>query len=346
MESIRVNLESLLAVGTAVVFHTDPNRKDSPRLPSIIRGWHKPSQITVDRPRAMSGSFAMMYENQRCVARYVLEGKACAFDTQVIDWDTRPHNPYMRVTWPKEIHYVSFRKSERIKFTAPCSLVQGKNTWQGEIRDLSIGGCGLWTGVALKLGTNILASFELPDGTRVESVEALIRNVTETSRGYSLGCEFTPGQDYVENDIAFFFTTALGRSGKDDSPRFVVRVLILDDDKATGIALKQRFEERGYEVFLSTNTVDGLYRLRAVLPAALLVSQNFGEVPGLEICRLVKLSRDVGALPVFVYGGVEKDFADRARAAGAANSFRPGAGMDEIAAAVGAAIANTSAERG
>jgi len=202
----------------------------------------------------------------------------------------------------------------------------------------------LWTGTALKLGTNVLMSFELPDGTRVESVEALIRNVTETSRGYSLGCEFTPGQDYVENDIAFFFTTAMGRSGKEDSPRFVVRVLILDDDKATGIALKQRFEERGYEVFLSTNTVDGLYRLRAVLPSALLVSQNFGEVPGLEICRLVKLNRDVASLPVFVYGGVERDFAERARAAGAAKAFRPGAGMDEIAAAVGAAIGDAPTE--
>lgn len=346
MESKKVNIESLLAVGTALVFHIDPNRKDSPRLPSAIRGWHKSSQILVDRPRTISGSYALMHENQRCVARYVIEGKACAFDTQVIDWDTRPHNPYMRVTWPKEIHFVSFRKTERVKFAAPCSLVQGRHTWQGEIRDLSIGGCGLWTDAALKLGTKIWVTFELPDGAKVESVEALIRNVIETPRGYSLGCEFTSGQDYVENDIAFFLTTALGRSNKDDSPRPVLRVLIVDDDKATGIALKQRFEERGYEVFLSTNTVDGLYRLRAVLPVALLVSQNFGEVPGLEICRLVKRSRDVGTLPVFIYGGIEKGFVERARAAGAADAFRPGAGMDEIAAAVGAAIGGAPADQG
>ncbi|HOT49765.1 MAG TPA: flagellar brake domain-containing protein, partial [Candidatus Hydrogenedentes bacterium] len=129
------DFEPYLQVGCPVAFHSDPFVKDAPRYSSVIRGWRRLSYVLVDRPR-IGPHFAAIRENQPCVIRFVRDGKACAFDSLVLDWDTRMHNAYCRVEWPREFKVVVFRRFERVKVELPSSLFFRGGEDSGTVVDL------------------------------------------------------------------------------------------------------------------------------------------------------------------------------------------------------------------
>ena len=316
-------IERFLEVGAIMVFHTEPNRRDGPRHKTILRGWRKPSHMLFDRPKTESGLFAALQEGQPCVVRYLHEGLACAFDTIVIDWDNRRSNPYLRVTWPHEIQYVQFRKFERLRISFPCIVhLENGDPFEGEMQDLSGGGCGLLCTTFLKEPVRqVSLSFTLPDGTPVEKLKTEVRNQRPSGGGTFLGVEFLARQERAQNDIMFFVTSRLDRSKGSDQP--APKVLLIDEDVEFASRLRRCFERRNTDVICATTTLDGLVQLRMSPPRALLVSAAMNDLPAVDLCRLIRKTKGVEDLHVFVYGGEAQQLESILLQSGANGYFPP-----------------------
>lgn len=333
------NLERFFEVGAVMMLHTDVNRKDGPRYRSVLRGWRKGSHILLDRPKTEHGSFVALLEGQEVVLRFLHEGQACAYNAHVIDWDTRRHNPYMRVTWPRELQYVAFRRFERIKVEFACQLFRPDGTrMAAEIRDLSMGGCAVHAPAAVNEGSTILLEFDLPDGVQVKGAKAVVKSARDLGGKWFLGCEF-PEPGPGNSELSFYVTANLERTRGGAPDEGVRRVLVIDADAEFATRLRTAFDKRGVDVVIAEHPLDAFHRLRAALPLAVVASVPLPGLDGLEVCRLLRSHRDFKALPFYLYGGEGADLADKAHKAGAQGYFAPCVSLaPDIAFEVGEAI--------
>jgi len=312
------DFEPYLQVGCPVAFHSDPFVKDAPRYSTVIRGWRKASYILMDRPK-IGVHYAAIRENQPCVVRFVRDGKACAFDSLVLDWDTRACNAYCRVEWPREFKIVVFRRFERIKVELPCEFFIGSDRNSGEVLDLSIGGCRICTRASMSVNTLLPLSFVLPDGCPVDRVQCEVRNVQPVGEASYVGCEFVEGQICVESNVAFYITTMLERTGVRSAD--AETILILDLAPGTAREVRRILQARGYETFIATDVVDAFARLRIAPPGALLINASLGELDGLLIARLVRMTPGLESLPLFLFNVPEPGVDEKAKTIGASGCF-------------------------
>jgi len=319
------DVERFLVVGNAIMFHTEPNRKDGPRHKTVVRGWRKGDHILLDRPKSPLGGHVPLTENQPCVMRFLIEGRACAFDSYVLNWEVSRQHPCMRIRWPKSVQFVNFRKFERLRVQFPCNVqwADGGATDE-EIHDISIGGCRIHASRGCPEGSTLGLTFALPDGARLEELKSQVCSVRQEGERYLLGCRFTEGQEYEVNDVAFFVTSTLDRQRFAESEeRAVQRILIMDDNEEIGSRLKRRFEQRGFETLLAGNVVDGLCRLRLLPPCAVMVSQTLKDLPGLTICRIIRNLEEFKTTLLYLYGGEDRGLPDSAREIGVDGYFPP-----------------------
>ena len=332
------DIEKYLAVGTVVMFHTSSAQKGGARYRTAIRGWHNPSHILLDRPKISKDRFVVLQENQACVVRYLAEGTACAFNCSVRSWDHRKYHACLRVTWPNEIECVAFRKFERVKVTLPCLLTVGEDEVAGELRDLSLGGCGFTCAREVEKDATVSLSVTLPGVAELQGIQAVVRASRTTGQGALVGCEFTPGQAHAEYDIASYVSAVLGSSGRGEGLRNGP-ILVVENDEKMSQRLKENLKRRGYGTVLTSNTIDAAHRLRTASPDAVLLSATLSDLPGVDLCRVIKTNKVFAELPVFVYGGEGADTEAKAKAAGATGYFPPSASLaPDVAGALGKAL--------
>ncbi len=326
MTNSQKDLEDLLAVGTTILMQVDPGNKNSPRFKSILRGWCKGSLLWLDRPRRADGVFVPLTEGQGCIVRLVTQGRACAFTTQILDWDTRDLNPAVRLSWPMEFTARNFRRHERIKASLPCRVEDHDvSDDAAQIKDLSVAGCGIMSKKEFAKDCVVSLQFELPDGSNIKDLKAIVRSAAKTGGAWFLGCEFAPQQPSAENDVAYFVTTTLERCHLETAFLHAHRrILLIDDDLDAATVLRNALDRNGFQVIQAGNLVDGMYRLRMTPPAAIAVSQDLKDINGMEFCRLVKRAPGFESLPVYVYGGEGRNFPKAAKEVGAAAYFARG----------------------
>jgi len=310
-------IDSFLSVGDVVMVHLDPAKKWEVRYKTCVRGWHKPHHIILDRPRS-KGLLVRLSEGFPCVVRLLSGGKAVGFASRVLDWDSPGAHPYCRVAWPEQLQVVSFRQHERINLFVPCTITVGDTTHDGQVQNLSVDGCRVHAHAEIEEGSPVELSFTMPDGLPVECVRAEVRNVQPRPDGALFGCHVTPGQEHVQSDMAFYIAAMLNRSqaGHEATPR----LLIVANDPQNTKALSGTFERHGWDTFVASTSFEGLLRLRMVFPSALLVSQEQEDLGCLEMLRLLKSTRGLEALPVFLYGR-DAEIKQQARDAGSAGHF-------------------------
>jgi len=294
------DLEAYLNVGCPLVLHPEPFQASAPRYATRVRGWSKLSYLLIDRPR-INNRFAAIRENQPCIVRFLHNGLACAFDTIILDWDTRQYHSYCRISWPTNVETVSFRKFERVRAEIPCDFEYNNEKHSGIIEDISIGGCRVRTSVSVENDTLLKMDLSLPDGCILEQINAVVKNVRSVGEEFLLGCQFEEDQPEVESDIAFFVTTVLERGEARTPDR--LRIIIIDENRTIATVLRNLFEQKGMEVFSAACTVDGLSRLRLGSPDAVLISENMSDLPGIDSVRLIRATKGFETLPVYLYGG-------------------------------------------
>ncbi len=323
MQVERGNLERFFSVGAVAMFHADVNRVAATRFKTHIRGWRREAHIIIDRPRAESGSYVALQDNQGCVIRFLNEGYACAFDAYVIDWDTRKSNAYCRLTWPSEVQYLPFRKFERLTLDLPCELeFSATHRVPAAMRDMSMGGCGAVCEVGCEKDAHIKLHATLPDGTVLDGVEVVVRNARPQGSRFFLGCEYLPNQPVVERDVSFYVTSTLMNLRGEGSEDPTKRVLVIDAARQSSTMLKVDFERFGVEVVVADNIVDGIYRMRAVHPDAVALSWDMTGIPALELCKLLQANGATRQVPIYIYGGEDEPDAEaRAMKAGATKYY-------------------------
>jgi len=339
------DLDAFMRVGMDVVIQLDLSQKWGSRFKTAVCGWRKPVDILVNRP--MSGErLVPLRDGQRTVIRFVCDGYALAFSTKIDNFDKIGDNPCCRVGWPREFAMVSFRQFERIKVAIPCEIAVGEESFQGEIRDISVGGCGVHSACYIPEGKTIQLAFEMPHGVALDHVGAVVCNARRLENGGAFaGCELEKGQANVESEIATLIrTAALDQPNRGTSPD--QRVLIIDANEGNASALRSSFEERGWYAFTAPATIDGLWQLRTLQPGLLIVNQDQQDLPGLDVARLVKSTKGLESLPVLVYGSEGAGLDKKATDVGARGYFGQPFVPSQICDAAAACIAGDAKPEG
>lgn len=319
------DVERHLVVGRQMVFQSNPYSKFSPRFLTVLRGWRKSEYLLIDRPMT-NGRLGLIRENQECVLRYVFNGRACAFDSTVLDWDARPHNSYCRISWPRQLSVVQFRRGERFAANLPCTVMAGELEYEGELADISVCGCCLNSPAEAAIKETLLITFKLPDGTPVEKVCSEVKTARLERGRYILGCEFLEGQPTVENDVAFYVINCLGRGRTATiAASAKPRVLIISENPLKTMPLKVSLESQGAEVLVSPYTVEGLYRMRMINPLAVVVDQSQSDLPGFQTARMLRATRGMENLAIFLINAADAKTIKQAEETGIDACFDPDA---------------------
>lgn len=72
-----------------------------------------------------------------------------------------------------------------------------------------------------------------------------------------------------------------------------VRILIVEDEPALADTVRYNLEREGYAVTVAADGRRGLERFRAERPALVILDLMLPEVPGLDVCRLIRAESDV-----------------------------------------------------
>lgn len=259
-----------------------------------------PHHILVDMP-VEGPAYANVHKDQACIIRFLAEGRACGFSSQILDWDKQGAIRYCRIAWPHQAQCIAFRKHERIELSVPCTLHKAKDAWPGEIVDLSIGGCRVLSSGLVEPDTELTLDFTLPDGLPMLQVKVVVRKVRFSHGKTVLGCEFGPDQECLQSDMAFFILSRLPRNDEVREAR--QRILIIGDRPDDMRLLRAGFEQKGWEVFTTDSTMEGLMRLRMVAPSALLVALGMKDLGSRDLVSLIRATRGFETLPVFLFGG-------------------------------------------
>lgn len=308
-------IERMLVVGTVLVFQTEPNNRFAHRVPTVFRGWRTGHHLLIDRPKLPNGMHMALQEAQQCVVRFVHDGVACAFDTQILDWDTRQHAPYARVRWPSRIEQVKFRRFERVSVNEPCRVAYplSDSNWElteGQLRDVSIGGCAILAKGAIDDNTPLRLTFTLPDGVQVKELRAVVRNVRMAGNRYLIGCSFDDGTPDEREKVVFFITSAL-QLRRLQEHEAAVHVLLIDTDAGRCREVRELLDREGYVVAAAQTVVDGLYLLRMTPPEVVLLGNG---IPCYN-CVGMLLGRDgFGDVTTIFYGGSTDDYQRAAHA--------------------------------
>lgn len=329
------DLEPHISVGCQVSFQTDAMVKEGPRYQTVIRGWSKPAHLMVDRPK-LGGRFVAMRERQPCIIRFVRDGKAFAFDSVIIEWDSRQTDAYCRIAWPTSFKVVPFRKYERAKVQLACRIETDADSCDGQVIDLSIGGCRVQSSRTVQTGTTLLLNFTLPDGSVMNGVRCMVRNAQESSGQIYLGCEFLEGQICVESHIAFFLAMMLDRTGVRGTR--ASEIVLIDDELGHASELGQAFQAQGHAMLAFGNMMDGLVRLRAVPPRVVLLNENQKQLPGVAAARLIHTTPGLESIAVYLYKAQGKEVSEDAKSVGVQRCFTADMPASSIANQIAADI--------
>lgn len=331
-------VERYLEVGRAVLLHTKRALGDEGRIRTFIRGWQRGAYVLLDIP-APADSGAPLRVHDPCTLRFLANGDACGCDSVVQDLGTGSHFSYVRVRWPQALSCVRVRKHERIHLHAPCAVSRedGK-VIEGEIVDLSTGGCKVQLATILAKGQRLSLSFSLPDGSVIEGMNVNVCASGQDNDGAWVGCEYHDPEEAAIYDIEFFVATTLARL-RVDRPSGS-QVLIIERDAKQVNDLKLALRDAGYQVTLAPGAVDGFFWLRLSTPSVLLTSVDHDVISGVEICKIVKATRQFKHLPIIVYGG-DPAAGKRALEAGADGHFASAKEVQQIAGAVKKAAEQT-----
>ncbi|MCC6698926.1 MAG: PilZ domain-containing protein [Candidatus Hydrogenedentes bacterium] len=334
------DVEQYFEVGRAVVLHIKNIQAAEGRVRTYIRGWQRGAYLLLDIP-APSHSGAALRVGAECSLRFLAEGNACGCDSEIQALGSGANFSYVRVNWPQAVSCVRVRKHERINLHTLCTVrMDNGDDFEGELVDLSAGGCKILVPSPMLRHEHLLVHFELPDGSVIENIEVDVCASGRTSDGAWIGCEYHDPEESVLYDIEFFVATTLARLRADRHG--ANHVLIMEPDPKQVNELRLSLTDAGYEVTLAPGAVDGFFWLRLSRPAILLADANQETISGADVCKIVRSTRQFKNLPVIIYGGDAQAERD-ARGAGADMYFASTRDTKPIIAAVKNAVASAHA---
>ncbi len=296
--------EELFSVGSPAVIHINPGERDERRYSTVVRGWLLNSYVLLDRPLAEDDDTDFS-KPQRCLVRFVSEGKACGFPSALLKGNSA--SPYLRVSWPRKIECIGIRKHERVEVQVPCVIAREEHSdVKGEVMDLSAGGCGVWVEDRIAPDTPVKLSFDLPDASRVSDAHACVRSVRPCGKGFLLGCMFD--QEEEARTVCDFFVSATIERMRGGGLQ--KRALLLESQDVRSDGTRMKLEEKGYRVITVTGVLDAFFSLRMASPNCFWIGAEQAELSAFDICRIIRETKGFEKLPIFVIGGSDMGLAE------------------------------------
>lgn len=292
-------LSAHLSVGQPVITELNPDSGDAhhQRFRTTIRGWSDGEYVLLDWPDE-PGEAARIGRHMPCFVRYLHGGCACGFACRVADQDL-VRRAQFEVTWPQKFEVMRIRQHDRVAVSVHGTIynAEGK-TIEGEVVDVSIGGCRLQLEQEAAAGDDLDVTFPLHPGLDVERVPIQVCSVQQQEDRWAVGCKFGKLDPRTRHDIEFFIATAEERvRGMRGAAR---RVLVLEEDFEQLAGLREFLVGTGYEVATAASLVDAFYRLRLAPPDAFIVRGHLKELPSADVCRIVRHTRGCGKLPIIL----------------------------------------------
>jgi CheY-like chemotaxis protein len=159
-------------------------------------------------------------------------------------------------------------------------------------------------------------SFDLKDfGRIVEDVQQLRAVALNHRRTLEPLSESLP-EMYAESNEQYRLAEALlsrlvGSAGDDDAEQRRVRVLIVDDSKATLEATALLLEDSGFHVVTATNGLEALIVAHYARPVVVLLDLMMPILDGLQTARLLSESPFTSRVKVIAYSGRVDMFSKR-----------------------------------
>jgi CheY-like chemotaxis protein len=95
------------------------------------------------------------------------------------------------------------------------------------------------------------------------------------------------------------------------------KILLVEDDSDTQVALAMLFELEGYEVITAADGQEAYLRAVAEQPDLIVTDINMPNVNGLDLIRLVRSDGRIENVPIVAMSAVEKQYLNRAMELGA-----------------------------
>lgn len=95
------------------------------------------------------------------------------------------------------------------------------------------------------------------------------------------------------------------------------KILLVEDDADTLIAMTMLFEIEGYEVITAADGEEAYLRAVAESPDLIVTDLNMPKVDGLDLIRLVRSDGRIENIPIVALSAVEKQYLNRAMELGA-----------------------------
>lgn len=332
------DIERCLEVGRPAVLSVAVRRGEVSAR-AIIRGWQRGSYVLLDIPDD-TGLGVGPRVGDRCKLRFLADGDACGLDATLIDLGSGSHFSYVRVAWPHAVTLTRVRRHQRVQVHIPCTVqIETGNPIEGEIHDISAGGCRVALDRALPQGSRISVSFTLPGNAAPCSIAAETCAAGAFPGGAWLGCKFVDATEELRYAIDFFVATAAANLRA--APHHANRVLVVDPGLQQAATLKQALVSSGCDVTTAPNVVDAFFWLRAATPVVLVLHADPKPFRGIDVVTSLRAMPTFAGVSIVLYGGAPAD-RDAALAVGAAHYLTSSAQVQELVTAVTACLAPTS----
>src|SRR5262249_29049268 len=83
-------------------------------------------------------------------------------------------------------------------------------------------------------------------------------------------------------------------------PKYLPRVLIVDDDPLARDTLEAQLYLEGYELLFATNGIDALQRMKELTPDVILLDVMMPQMSGFEVCQYLKQRSEFRHIPIIL----------------------------------------------
>jgi CheY-like chemotaxis protein len=118
---------------------------------------------------------------------------------------------------------------------------------------------------------------------------------------------------------------------QDANDKAIRRVLIVEDDEAIASMFAALLKLLGYETQVVNRTGEAMRMIAKQLPHVIFLDSNLPDLPGTEVCRMLRNDMSTSSLPIFMISeDTSQENIESALSAGADMFLSKPVGLDEL----------------
>lgn len=290
------DIDSYLRVGT--VLQLERKHLETCGEQFVLRGWQRGSHILVEAQLERGRSLVLPH-HESCTARYLIDGTLCVFEGVILDWRIHKRDSQFRISWPERVGLREVRSEERTAVERDCraELASGTNV-PGTVRDLSPSGLQVRLESPISKGKSFFCSFVLPDGTTVDALPCVVRNVRQDKDRHIMGCQVVDSTCAAAQVIHLYLQR--DRIMKHAAHDTADHVLLFAESGTSRVVLGDRLAALGVRAHITSGAIESFCMLRMTSPSIAVIDAKQPDLDALDMGGIVRKS--FPNLPIYLLG--------------------------------------------